>query len=273
MRPRRAERVRAPRDDHGSRPTPAAPSPTSSPSTRRPARSMVGKALTTPQRPVARRHRRDRARSRDRRSRRCRDLLRARRHDRDQRHHRAQGRARRRWSRRAASATCSRSAAATVPTSTIFMPRRRSRSCRAHLRFEVAERVDAEGSVLRAARPRRSVTSSRSAIARAGVEAVAIVFLHAYANPAHEAAAAARSARAAARRRGHRKPRDIAPVARVRAHATPPSCRAYVQPIIGALPRQSRAARCADDGIGCPLLLHAVERRRGELRGGASERR
>jgi len=60
-----------------------------------------------------------------------------------------------------------------------------------HLRFEVAERIDAKGNVRRALAP-KSVDAVAEAIKAAGVEAVAVVFLHAYINPAHEAAAAAR---------------------------------------------------------------------------------
>jgi len=60
-----------------------------------------------------------------------------------------------------------------------------------HLRFEVTERVDAKGNV-RTALSMASVDAVADAIAAAGVEAVAVVFLHAYLNPAHEAAAAAR---------------------------------------------------------------------------------
>jgi len=60
-----------------------------------------------------------------------------------------------------------------------------------HLRLEVAERVDARGTV-RLPLAMASVDAAAAAIASAGVEAVAVVFLHAYANPAHEAAAAAR---------------------------------------------------------------------------------
>jgi N-methylhydantoinase A len=60
-----------------------------------------------------------------------------------------------------------------------------------HLRFEVAERIDAKGNV-RMALALESVGAAAEAIKAGGVEAVAVVFLHAYINPAHEAAAAAR---------------------------------------------------------------------------------
>jgi N-methylhydantoinase A len=60
-----------------------------------------------------------------------------------------------------------------------------------HLRLEVAERIDASGHV-RVPLSMATVEAVAETIASAGVEAVAVVFLHAYINPAHEAAAAAR---------------------------------------------------------------------------------
>ena len=60
-----------------------------------------------------------------------------------------------------------------------------------HLRFEVIERIDAMGNV-RTPLSMKTVDAAADAIAAAGVEAVAVTFLHAYINPAHEAAAAAR---------------------------------------------------------------------------------
>jgi N-methylhydantoinase A len=60
-----------------------------------------------------------------------------------------------------------------------------------HLRFEVVKRVDARGGV-RVPLCMHSVEAVAGTIASAGVEAVAVVFLHAYINPAHEMAAAAR---------------------------------------------------------------------------------
>ncbi len=60
-----------------------------------------------------------------------------------------------------------------------------------HLRFEVVERMDAKGQA-RTPLSRKSIDAATEAIEAAKVEAVAVVFLHAYINPAHEAAAAAR---------------------------------------------------------------------------------
>ena len=74
-----------------------------------------------------------------------------------------------------------------------------------HLRLEVTERIDAKGNV-RVPLSMTSVDVVAEAIASAGVEAVAVVFLHAYINPAHEMAAASAIARVAARHCGHCKP-------------------------------------------------------------------
>ena len=60
-----------------------------------------------------------------------------------------------------------------------------------HLRYEVLERMDAKGHV-RTPLAMGEVDAAADAIALAGVEAVAVIFLHAYINPAHEAAAATR---------------------------------------------------------------------------------
>lgn len=60
-----------------------------------------------------------------------------------------------------------------------------------HLRFEAAERIDARGQV-RTPLSRDSIDAVAKLIEAAGVEAVAVVFLHAYINPTHEAVAAAR---------------------------------------------------------------------------------
>ena len=60
-----------------------------------------------------------------------------------------------------------------------------------HLRFEVTERLDARGAV-RVPIRLDEVDAIAARLAEAGVAAVAVLFLHAYANPAHEAAAARR---------------------------------------------------------------------------------
>src|SRR5262245_6683327 len=58
-----------------------------------------------------------------------------------------------------------------------------------HLRLEVPERVSASGQV-REPLDERALIARAGDLARAGVTSVAIVFLHAYANPRHEAEAA-----------------------------------------------------------------------------------
>jgi N-methylhydantoinase A len=60
-----------------------------------------------------------------------------------------------------------------------------------HLRFEVTERLDAKGAV-RVPIRMEEVDAIADELAEAGVAAVAILFLHAYANPEHETAAAQR---------------------------------------------------------------------------------
>ncbi len=59
-----------------------------------------------------------------------------------------------------------------------------------HLRFEITERMDAKGRV-RTPLALAELDSIADALAAEQVEAVAILFLHSYVNPAHEAAAAA----------------------------------------------------------------------------------
>ena len=58
-----------------------------------------------------------------------------------------------------------------------------------HLRFEVPERMNYKGEVVTPL-DERAVAAVAERMRAAGVEAVAICFLHAYANPAHEAPAA-----------------------------------------------------------------------------------
>src|SRR4029453_14163085 len=57
------------------------------------------------------------------------------------------------------------------------------------LRLEVAERMSADGRVRRRPGARRGAVRARRLV-EAGPESIAIVFLHAYANPRHEAEAA-----------------------------------------------------------------------------------
>ena len=118
-----------------------------------------------------------------------------------------------------------------------------------HLRFEVAERIDAKGRV-RTPLAMTAVDAVAEAMADAGVEAIAVVFLHSYINPAHEIAAAARLRALLPRRRGHRKPRNIPPMAGCERSNTA-VLSAYVQPIMARyLANLSRALKARD--LACP---------------------
>ena len=64
-----------------------------------------------------------------------------------------------------------------------------------NLRLEVPERVDAHGAVVTAL-DEKALLAEAAKLAAAGVESLAVVFLHAYANPAHEKAAVAAIAKA-----------------------------------------------------------------------------
>ena len=119
-------------------------------------------------------------------------------------------------------------------------------------RLEVPERVRADGTVLTPLDTRRLQAQARR-LAAAGVTSIAIVFLHAYANPRHEAQAA----RLVARR--HPKiavttSHEVAPEIREYERASTTVANAYIKP----LARQyltAMARRVADLGIPAPLLL------------------
>ena len=61
-----------------------------------------------------------------------------------------------------------------------------SRSSARRLRLEVPERIGADGERRTAARRGRGRSAQPRALMTQGVESLAVVFLHAYANPAHE---------------------------------------------------------------------------------------
>ena len=123
----------------------------------------------------------------------------------------------RRWSRRAASATCSRSAAATARTCTTSSRASRRRSCRAATASRCASGSTAHGTVLVPLDP-ADAEPIAAACERDGIEAVAVCLLHSYAHPEHEQALCSTAAGAAPRRRRDRLVRRHARVARVRAH-------------------------------------------------------
>ena len=120
------------------------------------------------------------------------------------------------------------------------------------LRLEVAERLRADGSVARRLDVREVAAGARKLV-DAGVTSIAVVFLHAYANPRHEAQAAALIAA--------RHPRvavttshEVAPEIREYERASTTVANAYIKP----LARQyldAMARRVAGLGIPAPLLL------------------
>jgi N-methylhydantoinase A len=119
-------------------------------------------------------------------------------------------------------------------------------------RLEVAERVQADGTVLRRLDTRQLDAQARR-LAAAGVTSIAVVFLHAYANPRHEVEAARRIARrhpTLAVTTSH----EVAPEIREYERASTTVANAYIKP----LARQyltAMARRVADLGIPAPLLL------------------
>jgi N-methylhydantoinase A len=140
-----------------------------------------------------------------------------------------------------------------------------------HLRLEVAERVRADGSV-RQPLDRAGLLDRAAALAEAGVASVAVVFLHAYANPAHEAEAVALI--------GERHPglftsasHEVAAEIREYERATTTVVNAYIKPLahryVGLM-----AGELAGQGIPAPLLLmlssgglaHAAEAQRTPVR-------
>lgn len=120
------------------------------------------------------------------------------------------------------------------------------------LRIPVRERIAADGAVLRPLHE-RSLGEAVEALAEAGAESVAIGFLHAYRNPAHEQQAAA-----AVRRRlpdaSITLSSEVCPEIREYERLSTACANAYVQPLMAAylasLERQLRRS-----GVGCPMLL------------------
>ena len=119
-------------------------------------------------------------------------------------------------------------------------------------RLEATERVGANGEVLERLDP-RSLDEAMSELARHSVDAVAIAFLHAYANPEHE--------RAARDRLSGRFPgvsftisSEVAPEIREFERLSTTVANAYLMPLaaryVGRL-----ADRVAGRGVGCRLLL------------------
>lgn len=124
------------------------------------------------------------------------------------------------------------------------------------LRYELPERMDRDG---------RTVTppdlAAAQAIARElagqGVEALAIGFLHAYANPAHERAVAA-AIRAAAPQLALSLSSEVAPEVREYERLSTTAANAYVQPLIDRYLGDLEAALAAAGFRGRLLLMHSA---------------
>jgi N-methylhydantoinase A len=119
-------------------------------------------------------------------------------------------------------------------------------------RLEVDERMKADGSVRRPL-DRAQVESRARQLADAGVTSIAIVFLHAYANPAHEAEAlriVAEGHPAIAVTASH----EVAAEIREYERASTAVANAYIKPLAGRY-LALMAERLAGLGIPAPLLL------------------
>jgi N-methylhydantoinase A len=121
-----------------------------------------------------------------------------------------------------------------------------------HLRREVAERMAADGSV-RQPLDVAQVEAEAERLVDAGVASVAVVFLHAYANPDHEAAAARLIARrfpGIAVTASH----EVASEIREYERASTAVANAYIKPL-AARYLDLMGGRLAELGIPAPLLL------------------
>ncbi len=121
-----------------------------------------------------------------------------------------------------------------------------------HLRLEVAERTRADGRIARRL-DTRMLAARADALAKAGVEAIAVVFLHAYANPRHEAEAA----RLIAKRHpgiAVTTSHEVAPEIREYERASTTAANAYIKPLAQKY-LALMARRVAELGIPAPLLL------------------
>ena len=121
-----------------------------------------------------------------------------------------------------------------------------------HLRLEVAERVRADGSVMTKL-DAKQVEARAKQLVGAGVTSIAVVFLHAYANPRHEAQAARLIARRfpdVAVTASH----EVASEIREFERASTAVANAYIKPLARRY-LDLMARRLRGLGIGAPLLL------------------
>ena len=121
-----------------------------------------------------------------------------------------------------------------------------------HLRLEVPERVRADGSV-RETLDAKVLASRAEDLVRAGVASVAIVFLHAYANPRHEAEAA-RLVAARFPDLHVTTSHEVAPEIREFERASTTVANAFIKPLAHRY-LALMAGRLAEQRIPAPLLL------------------
>ncbi len=119
-------------------------------------------------------------------------------------------------------------------------------------RREVAERVRADGGV-EVALDLEELDRIAAGLVADGVTSLAIVFLHSYANPAHESAAAAR-VQAAHPDLAVTRSSEVAPEVREYERASTAVANAYIKPL-AATYLDALAARMGERGIGASLLL------------------
>ncbi len=124
------------------------------------------------------------------------------------------------------------------------------------LRLEVEERIDADGRVVTAL-DLSAVEAAARRLAAAGCEAIAIAFLHSYANPAHERQAAAAVARAAP---GVSVSISSAVVGEIGEYPrTVTTCaNAYVQPLVDRYLGRLEKALAAKGFRGALRLMHSA---------------
>ena len=119
-------------------------------------------------------------------------------------------------------------------------------------RLSVPERIAADGAVLLPL-DHHAVRRAGAALARGGIESVAVCFLHSYANPAHERAAGAILAGAAPGVPVSLSS-DVSPEMREWERFSTTAANAYVQPLMAGYLARLRDA-LAQDGFLCPLFL------------------
>ncbi|WP_421995268.1 hydantoinase/oxoprolinase family protein [Reyranella sp.] len=120
------------------------------------------------------------------------------------------------------------------------------------LRFTVPERVDAKGGV-RLALDEAAVAALAKTLKEKGVEAVAVGFLHSYANPAHERRAGEILAKALPGVRVSLSC-EVCPEVREYERFSTTCANAYVQPLMARYLENLRS-RVAAAGFACPVLL------------------